>query len=88
MKCYKYYQDSRKQCDKKNCRYWINSKKDKNCCVIASNSNKTLQEIGEMYGITRMRVCQIEKKIVMKIKKRVNDLLSSKFIINNKDSIY
>jgi DNA-directed RNA polymerase specialized sigma subunit len=28
----------------------------------------TLQEIGEIIGVTRMRVCQLEKKIINEIK--------------------
>ena len=77
MKCYNYYNKTNKQCDKKFCRYWVKSKSNSNCCVIsAEEGNKTLQEIGEIYNITRMRVCQIEKKIIIKIKKRVNELLS------------
>lgn len=77
MKCYNYYNKTNKQCDKKSCRYWMDSKSNANCCVVSAESgNKTLQEIGEIYNITRMRVCQIEKKIITKIKKRVNELLS------------
>ena len=77
MKCFKFYARENKKCNKKNCRYWINASKDKNCTIIsASKGTKTLHEIGEIYGITRMRVCQIEKKIIEKIKKRVHDTLS------------
>jgi len=77
MKCYIYYNKQNKQCDKKNCRYWINSKENSNCCISAAQrGNKTLEEIGKIYNITRMRVCQIEKKIISKIKKRVNETLS------------
>lgn len=77
MKCYVYYNKENQQCNKKNCRYWMNSKDNLNCCIISADSgNKTLQEIGEIYNITRMRVCQIEKNIITKIKKRVNELLS------------
>ena len=77
MKCYIYYDRENKQCDKKNCRYWINSKENSNCCISAAKKgNKTLEEIGKIYNITRMRVCQIEKKIISKIKKRVNETLS------------
>ena len=77
MKCYKYYNKTVKQCNKNSCRYWINSKDNSNCCIVsAEKGSKTLQEIGEIYNITRMRVCQIEKKIIIKIKKRVNELLS------------
>jgi DNA-directed RNA polymerase specialized sigma subunit len=77
MKCYIYYNKQNKQCDKKSCRYWIKSKENSNCCVTAAKKgNKTLEDIGKIYNITRMRVCQIEKKIIAKIKKRVNETLS------------
>jgi DNA-directed RNA polymerase specialized sigma subunit len=77
MKCYIYYDRENKQCDKKNCRYWIESQENSNCCITAAKKgNKTLEDIGKIYNITRMRVCQIEKKIISKIKKRVNETLS------------
>ena len=76
MKCFKYYAKTKKQCDKKACRYWINCKESQNCTVnLVEEGNQTLQKIGNIYGITRMRVCQIEKAIIGKIKKRVNDSL-------------
>ena len=77
MKCYEYYNNCNKHCDKKMCRYWINSSIDSNCTVVAaSKGNKTLQDIGKIYNITRMRICQIEKKIIQKIKKRAYETLS------------
>ena len=76
MKCFDYYAKCNKQCYKKKCRYWIDSSKNNNCTVsIISKGPQTLQTIGELYGITRMRVCQIEKSIIAKIKKRVNQTL-------------
>ncbi len=73
MKCFEYYASCDKHCQKKSCRYWINSKNDKNCTVISAKKGpKTLQDIGKIYKITRMRICQIEKNIIAKIKKRVN----------------
>ena len=77
MKSYEFYNKQSKTCQQKKCRYWINSKNNGNCCIAASSTgNKTLQDIGEIYNITRMRVCQIEKNIISKIKKRVNEILS------------
>ena len=73
MKCFEYYANCRKNCEKKSCRYWINSSEDQNCTVnSAKKGPKTLQDIGKIYDITRMRICQIEKSILRKIKKRVN----------------
>lgn len=72
MKCYNYYEKTKKACSKKSCRYWLESKQNQNCTVICTKSGpKTLQDIGKFYDITRMRVCQIEKNIINKIKKRV-----------------
>ena len=77
MKCYEYYDNSNKHCQKNNCRYWVASKGSGNCTLIkAKKGPSTLQEIGELFNITRMRVCQIEKTIINKIKKRAYDALS------------
>ena len=42
--------------------------------TINNNNNKdlTLQEIGDIFNITRMRVCQIEKQAIQKIKKSIS----------------
>ena len=77
MKCFKYNQSKSKECNKKKCRYWINSKNYQNCCLIASNLNHdnnekfTLQDIGDIFKVTRMRICQIEKIAIRKIKDRL-----------------
>ena len=77
MKCFKYYAKCDKKCQKNSCRYWIKSLNDQNCAInSAAKGPKTLQDIGKIYGITRMRICQIEKNILRKIKKRVNNTLS------------
>ena len=57
-------------CERTGCKNWFNSEKHNNCSIIgAQNSPWTLQEIGDVYGLTRMRICQIEKRVVDKIKK-------------------
>ena len=63
MKCFEFYFDSPKNCKKCECRYWVAEESYKNCVLIgAKNGPRTLQVIGDIFNITRMRVCQIEKK--------------------------
>jgi len=41
-----------------------------NCAIIAASQNDegmTLQQIGDIFNITRMRVCQLEKASLQKI---------------------
>ena len=74
MKCYEAYKkniiNSKKYCKRKNCRYWINSNENKNCALVAADkgTNMTLEEVGDLFNVTRMRICQIEKKAINKIK--------------------
>jgi hypothetical protein len=61
-------------CQKNDCSNWIDYSEGKNCVLIASKSGpKTLQEIGKIYGLTRMRICQIEKSIYEKIKLTIQE---------------
>lgn len=56
-------------CNQTECRHFLSSEKNLNCALIAAETGPlTLQEIGEYYGISRMRVCQIEKSILKKLK--------------------
>jgi hypothetical protein len=56
-------------CQRQSCSNWINHSDGNNCVMIAAkNGPHTLQEIGKIYGLTRMRICQIEKNIYEKIK--------------------
>lgn len=67
--CFEAYKKYSKNCNKKNCRYWHDLSESNNCIINKSNNNPhTLQEIGDILGITRMRVCQIEKRIINKLK--------------------
>ena len=69
MKCFEFCEMKKTCCQKENCRYWINSKKYQMCCLIASkNSSMTLEDIGKIFNVTRMRICQIEKRAIEKIK--------------------
>jgi hypothetical protein len=56
-------------CQKNVCKNWINCESGLNCVLIsAKDGPKTLQEIGEVFNLTRMRICQIEKSILDKLR--------------------
>lgn len=68
-KCFEAHSANKVNCQKKSCKHYINNADSFNCVVIASqNGPYTLQKIGKIYGLTRMRICQIEKTIIQKIK--------------------
>lgn len=70
--CFKIHEILNKNCANNECRYWHESCNSNNCIINKSNGNThTLQEIGDLFDITRMRVCQIEKNSIKKIKKRI-----------------
>ena len=75
MKCFELNKNINSICKKENCRHWINNKKNGNCCFSAISNNKdnlTLEEIGKIFNVTRMRICQIEKIAIRKIKNFFN----------------
>ena len=72
MKCFEYNKQKNIKCKKKSCKHFINCKKNNNCTILAAQDGpKTLQEIGEIFNVTRMRICQIEKDIIKKIKAKL-----------------
>ena len=57
-------------CKRQHCQHWISHSAGHNCVMItAQNGPHTLQTIGQIYDLTRMRICQIEKNIFEKIRK-------------------
>ena len=68
--CYEAHKQYSVDCQRTSCPNWILHQKCHNCVLIAAqNGAHTLQEIGQIYGLTRMRICQIEKGIYEKIRK-------------------
>ena len=64
MKCFDFYESCNTTCKKTECRMWITNKSSQNCTIIAAKKGPmTLQEIGNIFGVTRMRICQIEKSV-------------------------
>jgi hypothetical protein len=73
-KCYNKILKANKPCPESACRHFLNSKQSLNCSIIAADDGpKTLQEIGDYYGVSRMRICQIEKMILNKLRKNSDD---------------
>lgn len=67
--CYEAMNKSSCQCQRKSCSQWIDFSRGKNCMMITTQGGPlTLNEIGKIYGLTRMRICQIEKNIYQKIR--------------------
>jgi len=57
-------------CMRQKCQHWIPNPEGHNCVMItAQEGPHTLQKIAQIYGLTRMRICQIEKSIFEKIRK-------------------
>lgn len=61
--CFSVYKSCGVICEMKECRYWQEMKgENQNCVINAANSGSlTLQEVGDIFSVTRMRICQIEK---------------------------
>ena len=78
MKCHNYNKKFNLICNKNNCRYWINKKDSNNCCliVVKEQPNLTLEEAGNIFGVTRMRICQLEKKAIEKLKDKLKSINS------------
>ena len=66
-------------CPNKECSNWVDYKEDLNCTIISVHKNgaMTLREAAERLGVSFVRVCQIEKAALQKVKKK---LLKSTFL--------
>ena len=60
-------------CDKADCRMWINFEEDLNCSLISiyKNGALTLEQCAERLGVSFVRVSQIEKQALNKLSKRI-----------------
>jgi hypothetical protein len=80
MKCFNYNKKHDRNCLSKECRYWVNCSQSNNCCVLLLKNKEynedktTLQDIGNMFKVTRMRICQIEKNAIKKLRDKLSYL--------------
>lgn len=72
--CFNVHRTCNKSCNKTSCKF-NNKKVNLNCILIESLNEHTLQEVGEILDITRMRVCQIQKNIESKLEKSYISLI-------------
>ncbi len=74
MNCFDVHKKCNVECDKKECRLWIDYEEDLNCTLLAIDKNNhgcmTLREIADRLGVSFVRIKQIEGKILEKLKKR------------------
>ena len=71
--CFNEHEKANKNCQNRMCRLWLDCSKHNNCTVLASQDGpKTLQEIGDLNGLTRMRICQIEKSALKKVREAID----------------
>ena len=61
--CFNVHKQCNVSCEMSDCRYWQEMEgPHQNCVINAANSGSlTLQEVGDIFSVTRMRICQIEK---------------------------
>ena len=67
--CWQANKNNDTPCMNKNCRLWLKCREKQNCTIIAAEDGpQTLQQIGNLHELTRMRICQVEKEAMRKIR--------------------
>lgn len=69
--CYKTCREKETSCPCENCRYWIDFENDYNCVFnsVYLNGDMTLKQTSERLNLTISEVCQIEKRVLAKMKR-------------------
>lgn len=58
-------------CPNVDCRYWVEHQNSLNCCFVAieQNGEMDLRTIGDIMGVSFVRIKQIQDKAVLKVNK-------------------
>ena len=76
LKCSRHCMDENIECENKECRLWIDYKKDSNCTLVAVKKQKTmtLREVADRLGVSFVRVKQIQDVAHKKMLKKLSNL--------------
>ena len=67
--CWEANKNNDKPCQNKECRLWLKCEAKQNCTIIAGEHGPlNIQKIGNLHELTRMRICQVEKEAMRKIR--------------------
>lgn len=73
--CFKNAKISCNNCEKKTCRYWINSQQYQNCTLIMSEENShTFEAIGQTMNMSKTKVRSIYNAALEKMKTSLHEL--------------
>tara|TARA_Y100000114_G_scaffold156240_1_gene182789 strand:- start:506 stop:760 length:255 start_codon:yes stop_codon:yes gene_type:complete len=72
-KCASACAESKNECKKKNCKFWISFAEEQNCSLISIEEKgaMTLDQVSKRLGVSLVRVSQIEKQALNKLLKRI-----------------
>ena len=66
--CFAEHKKRNLACEKTSCKNWMKHCQSLNCAVLGAQKGKwILKDIGEVFDVTRMRICQIEKEVLEKL---------------------
>lgn len=59
------------ECPNEDCRYWVNHKDNLNCTFVAidNNGEMDLRTVGDIMGVSFVRIKQIQDKAIQKVNK-------------------
>jgi hypothetical protein len=63
--------DLQTECPNEDCRYWVNHQDNLNCTFIAieKNGDMDLRTVGDIMGVSFVRIKQIQDKAISKVNK-------------------